>query len=95
MPLTTRIESALSRVLPRKVLARFDFSPILRTTLQDRYQAYQIGIEGGWLTIEEVRSLENLGPIGQGLTDARSGRVDPMREVNESLPHAEFTEVVA
>lgn len=98
MPWTSRIESALSRVLPRSVNARFDYSPILRTTLQDRYNAYKTGIEGGWLTVDEVRVLENLGPIG---TDAhlavgigQPGRVEPLEGVNSDVP-ATTMEVVA
>jgi HK97 family phage portal protein len=86
MPWTSRIESALSRVLPRAQSARFDFSPMLRTTLQDRFQAYQIAIESGWLTVEEVRMLENLGPVGQ-MDPGRPGRVESLRkQVNNSLP---------
>ena len=86
MPWTSRIESALSRVLPRAQSARFDFSPMLRTTLQDRFQAYQIALESGWLTVEEVRMLENLGPVGQ-MDPGRPGRVESLRkQVNNALP---------
>jgi hypothetical protein len=28
-----------------------------------RYNAYQIGISNGWLTTDEVRRMENLGPM--------------------------------
>jgi hypothetical protein len=27
-----------------------------------RYQAYQIGVAGGWLKVDEVRALEDLPP---------------------------------
>jgi HK97 family phage portal protein len=64
MPWTSRIEAALGRVLPRHVMARFDFAPMLRTTLQDRFNSYATAIEGGWMTIDEVRQLENMGPMG-------------------------------
>jgi HK97 family phage portal protein len=99
MPWTSRIEAAMSRVLPRSVMARFDFSPILRTTLQDRYAAYAVGIEGGWLTVDEVRILENMGPIGSSPTEGagfqRGGRVATMRnEVNTALPTPTTTEVL-
>ena len=89
MPWTSRIEASLSRVMPRHHLARFDFSPILRTTLQDRYNAYKTGLDGGWLTVEEVRAMENLGPLGQepqgigggGIIESIGGAKD-----NKSLP---------
>ena len=63
-PWTSRIESALSRVIPRTQGVKFDFAPMLRTTLQDRYSSYKMALEGGWLTIDEVRALENMGPLG-------------------------------
>jgi phage portal protein BeeE len=85
MPWTSRIEAALSRVLPRTHLARFDYSPMLRTTLQDRYSAYKTGLEGGWITIEEVRALENLGPLGA--TPPPVGTITPRpQQSNQSVP---------
>jgi HK97 family phage portal protein len=92
LPWTSRIESALSRVLPRSQAARFDFSPILRTTLQDRYAAYAIGVEGGWLTVDEVRVFENMGPLGGDPHAGRrgGGTAETLREkVNPSLPITE------
>jgi HK97 family phage portal protein len=98
MPWTSRIESTLSRVLPRSVNARFDFTPILRTTLQDRYSAYKTAIEGGWLTIDEVRVMENMGPMGTSAHEAvgigMPGRVETLTGVNDSLPAA-TSEVLA
>jgi phage portal protein BeeE len=86
LPWTSRIESALSRCMPRHVMARFDFTPMLRTTLQDRYASYQIGIDGGWLTIEEVRAFENLGPLGTEAAGSAPHSVRPYREVNKVIP---------
>jgi HK97 family phage portal protein len=88
LPWTSRIEAALGRVLPRTRLAKFDFTPMLRTTLQDRYSAYKTGIEGGWITIEEVRALENLGPLGT--TPAPVGTIIP--RPNQSNPTIPVTE---
>jgi HK97 family phage portal protein len=85
LPWTSRIEAALGRVLPRTQLAKFDFSPMLRTTLQDRYSAYKTGLEGGWITIEEVRALENLGPLGA--TPPPVGTITPRpQQSNQSVP---------
>ncbi len=38
---------------------------LLRGTQTDRYAAYQIGREFGWLNVNEIRRLENLGNIGK------------------------------
>ena len=39
---------------------------LLRTDLQTRYQAYSIGRNWGWLSVNEVRALEQLEPIPNG-----------------------------
>jgi HK97 family phage portal protein len=100
MPWTSRIEAALSRVLPRHIHAKFDFSPMLRTTLQDRYQSYEVGLRAGFLTIDEVRAMENMGPISLTAPAHIPGlEGQPMTmggKVNESLPEPTTTlEVVA
>lgn len=96
MPWTSRIESTLSRVLPRGVLAKFDFTPILRTTLAERYNAYSVGLTNGFLTIEEVRQAENLGPIGTPVPP-RQPMLQSQKATNTSIPMSENqpVEVVA
>jgi HK97 family phage portal protein len=44
---------------------RLQFIPdaILRSQTLDRYQAHKIGLEAGFLTVDEVRALENLPPL--------------------------------
>lgn len=98
-PWTSKIEAALSRVMPRSQMARFDFSPMLRSTLGDRYSAYKIGLDGGWLTVDEVRALENLGPLdasGNAVTITSStGAVETLKnETNSSLPKMNSTSEV-
>jgi HK97 family phage portal protein len=58
---TTEIEAAFSSLLPRSVDARFSFDSILRTDTLSRYQAHAIAIDAGFMTVDEVRRLENLG----------------------------------
>jgi len=94
VPWTSRIEAALGRVLPRHHLAKFDFAPLLRTTLKERYAAYETALDGGWLTIEEVRALENLGPIEEGVPP-HGGDTDSIESVNVSLPAGAVSEVGA
>lgn len=59
------IEVALTDVLPRGVTARFNLDALLRTDTLSRYQAHQIGINAGFLTIDEVRAIEGLPPLNQ------------------------------
>jgi HK97 family phage portal protein len=37
---------------------------VLRADIKTRYDAYHIGRQGGWLTINEIRGYENLNPVG-------------------------------
>ncbi|MCI6584465.1 MAG: phage portal protein [Mobiluncus sp.] len=57
------IESALSDILPHGTTARFNLDALLRTDTLTRYQAHQIGINAGFLTIDEVRAIEGLQPL--------------------------------
>ena len=56
----TRIEQAFTRELPRGQKAKFQMDALLRGSRKERYDSYAIGISGGWLTVDEVRDLENI-----------------------------------
>lgn len=57
------IEEALSIALPRGQAARFNIETLLRTDTKTRYEAHKLGIEAGFLTKDEVREIEHLGPM--------------------------------
>lgn len=61
-----RIEEALTALTPRGQTVRFNIETLLRSDTQSRYQAHKTGIEAGFLTINEVRAIENLPPLTQG-----------------------------
>jgi HK97 family phage portal protein len=65
-PWLTRVESALTNVLPRGQFARFNVDGLLRGDVKTRYEAYRIAIDGGWRNPDEVRALEDLAPIPGG-----------------------------
>lgn len=66
-PWLSRIEQALSNeLLPRGVNCRFDVRELLRGDIKARYEAYQTGIQAGFLTINEARALEGLPPQAGG-----------------------------
>ncbi|WP_080833219.1 phage portal protein [Cohnella massiliensis] len=48
------------------VFVRFNVDAILRADLKTRYEAYRIGVQGGFLTPNEPRALENLPPMEGG-----------------------------
>lgn len=70
-----RIESALNRderLFPANESGRFcEFlrEALLQANLKDRYQAYMIGVKGGWLDpIEDIRPRENLPELSAEAT---------------------------
>lgn len=72
----------------------FDLDSLLRASRRERYEAYEIALRSGWLTVDEVREQEKLPPLPEPeippqlmvVPDAADddaddeGRVIPMRE---------------
>lgn len=54
------IEDALTQLLPGSREARFNVEALLRADTLTRYEAHKIGIEAGFLTVDEVRRIEKL-----------------------------------
>jgi HK97 family phage portal protein len=65
-PWLTRIEAAMTDILPRGQFCRFNVDGLLRGDHKSRNEAYRIAIEGGWRNPDEVRALEDLAPIPGG-----------------------------
>lgn len=57
------IEEAFTGLLPRTQVARFNVDAVLRASTKARYEAHKIGLEAGFLTINEVRDIEGLDPL--------------------------------
>ena len=59
-PWLTRVEAALSTLLPRGQSAKFNLDALLRADTNTRYAAHAQGLAAGFLTVDEVRALEDL-----------------------------------
>lgn len=64
---TTRWQQGIRRKLltaseRRSYFAEFIFDGLLRGDTKARYEAYQMGVNNGWLSPNEVRERENLNP---------------------------------
>lgn len=57
------IEEALTACLPRTQTVRFNLETLLRTDTKTRYEAHEIGLRAKFLTVDEVRAIENLSPL--------------------------------
>lgn len=69
-PYLTRIEAALSS---RKVCdpregrySKFNVGALLRGNTRDRYVSYAVGRQWGWLSVNDIRALEDMPPIEGG-----------------------------
>jgi HK97 family phage portal protein len=65
-PWLARVERAVSRLLPSTQSAKFNAGGMVRATLRDRYEAHKVAIEAGFLTVNEVRELEDRPPLPEG-----------------------------
>lgn len=65
-----RIVQAITDLLPRGQEAEFNLTEFLRPNQLARYQSYAIGLTNRFLTIDEVRELEELPPLDQPVAPA-------------------------
>jgi HK97 family phage portal protein len=57
---TKAINTGLSRCYPRTQSVRLDITALMRGSAPERWAVYQIGIQSGALTVNEVRGFENM-----------------------------------
>ncbi|MGB3044379.1 MAG: phage portal protein [Xanthobacteraceae bacterium] len=72
-PMAKRIESAMNVALltpesRKSFFIEHDFNGLTRGDLAQRYQAYAIGRNNGWLSVDEIRKMENLSKVPGGDT---------------------------
>ena len=73
LPWLKRWESAMRRdlLLPSErseYYIEFNISGLIRGDLKSRYESYAIARQWGWLSVNDIRRMENLPPIDGGNT---------------------------
>ena len=63
MPYLVALEDGLSGLVPGPNRVKFNVDGVLRSDLKTRYEAHAIGIDSGFLTVDEVRQLEDRPPL--------------------------------
>ena len=58
-----RIESTLDAQLPLGTSLKIQTAGLERADIATRYAAYSVGLDKGFLTVADVRDLEDLGPM--------------------------------
>lgn len=67
MPWLRLVELSVAKNLilnPQRFFFEFNVAGLLRADLKSRYEAYAIGRNWGWLSVNEIRRKENSNPIG-------------------------------
>lgn len=62
-PAIARRERALSRLTVRGQYVKLNIAGLLRGDLMTRYKSYELGLKNGFLTLDEVRALEDRAPM--------------------------------
>lgn len=81
-PVTTRMEQALSRLLPNPRYVEFDFAGLERPTPEDEIRLILEQLAAGLLTLDEARALRNLPALGPGQPAADQPAADPQETAN-------------
>jgi len=96
----TRFEQAFSQMFPRGTFVKANLDALLRSDTTTRYAAYGVGLDKGFLTLDEVRELENRPPLpddepadelppdagAAGTTDPAAEAADALDDLNEIDP---------
>lgn len=67
-PVAAKIENGLTSLMPRypggeSAFVRFNFDGLVRSDLATRAAAYSTGLQAGWLSVNDVRRLEDFTPV--------------------------------
>lgn len=110
LPWIKRHEQSMMRdfLLPqdrKSHFIEFNLSGLLRGDQKTRYEAYAIGRQWGWLSVNDIRRLENLPPIDGGdvylqplnMVDAKNGAAPgvggPMSATDKSKLEPHLVEI--
>jgi HK97 family phage portal protein len=65
-PYIEKIEWAFSKLLPNNAFIKFNVDGLLRGDFQTRLQGYSIGMQSGFLSINDIHRLEDMAPVEGG-----------------------------
>lgn len=66
VPIVAKLEAAYSRLLPSTAFVKFNLDSLLRGDTQTRYSAYSTGLQSGFMSINDIRRLEDMRPVDGG-----------------------------
>lgn len=98
-PITKAFETALNRDLllekeKKNYFFEFDIKEIIKANVKERYEAYKIAKETGWLSFNEIRRMENMNYI-EGYDVANVGLGAVLFDFNTHQYYTPNTDTVA
>lgn len=67
-PWLVRVEQRLSRLLPSPQYVKFSVEGLLRGDTKARYESYATARQWGWMSVNDIRRLEDMTPVDGGDT---------------------------
>ena len=97
-PITKAFETALNRDLllekeKKNMFFEFDVKEIIKANVTERYQAYKIAKETGWMTFNEIRRMENMNYI-EGMDTVNVGLGAVLYDTNTHKYYTPNTDTV-
>lgn len=97
-PVLKAFETALNRDLllekeKKNCFFEFDVKEILKATIQERYDAYKLAKETGFMTLNEIRRAENMNWI-EGLDVVNVGLGAVLYDVNKHIYYTPNTDTI-
>jgi len=92
------IESSINHYLitrPDRFFFEFNVAGLLRGDIQKRYEAYAKGRQWGWLSVNEIRQLENMNPVDGGDTHLQPMNMEPAGQPTEAKVFGASGEVIS
>lgn len=80
LPWARRIESSFDAKFPRGTELKIVLDGLRRGDTATRYEAHKVGLEAGFLTIDEVRAYEDLPPLNQAPDLPAPNELEPATE---------------
>jgi hypothetical protein len=53
-------------LMPQDAFVKFSMDSLLRGTTRDRYETFRIGLQEGWLSVNDIRKMEDQTPLDGG-----------------------------
>lgn len=80
-----RLEQRFGQLLPPGQAAKFNVNGLLRGDSKSRFDAYAIARQWGWLSVNDIRRLEDLPPVTGGETYLSPMNMEPLDTVDTPL----------